>query len=51
MEGVWKGQLDRHGTDDEAIPLHVSSAEADSAFSACLNLVRQFAGGHVSLAE
>jgi len=40
MESVWTGQLDRHGTDDETVPLNVSPAEADAAFSACLNLVR-----------
>jgi hypothetical protein len=48
MEVAWKGQRDRHGTDDETIPASVSPMEADSAFSACLNLVRQFVGGHVS---
>ena len=48
MEGVWKGQLDRHGTDDETVPLNVSQAEADAAFSSCLSLVRQFAGGHIA---
>jgi hypothetical protein len=47
MEAVWTGQLDRHGTDDEAVPLNVSQAEADAAFSTCLNLVRLYAGGHV----
>lgn len=47
MEAVHKGQLDRHGTDDESIPLNVSLEEADAAFSTCLNLVRWFAGGHI----
>jgi hypothetical protein len=47
MEAVWRGQLDRHGTDDETVPLNVSQDEADAAFSTCLNLVRLFAGGHV----
>lgn len=47
MEAVWTGQLDRHGTDDETVPLNVSAAEADAAFSACLNLVRLFVGGHI----
>ncbi|HWA55232.1 MAG TPA: hypothetical protein VG816_13770 [Solirubrobacterales bacterium] len=51
MEAVWKGQLDRHGTDDESIPLSVSPEEADAAFSTCLNLVRQFVGGHVARVE
>jgi hypothetical protein len=47
MEAVWRGQLDRHGTDDPTAPLHVSHAEADVAFAICLSLVRRFAGGHV----
>jgi hypothetical protein len=47
MEAVWTGQLDRHGTDDESIPLNVSPEQADAAFAICLNLVRLFAGGHV----
>jgi hypothetical protein len=51
MEAVWKGQLDRHGTDDETVPLNVSPEEADAAFSTCLNLTRPFAGGHVALVE
>lgn len=51
MEAVWTSQLDRHGTDDETVPLNVSPEEADAAFSTCLNLVRQFAGGHFTRAE
>jgi hypothetical protein len=47
MEAVWIGQLDRHGTDDETVPLNVSPEEADAAFSTCLNLTRLFVGGHV----
>lgn len=47
MEAVWTGQLDRHGTDDETVPLNVSPEETDAAFAICLNLVRLFAGGHV----
>jgi hypothetical protein len=47
MEAVWRGQLDRHGTDDESVPFSVSPEEADAAFSICLNLVRLYAGGHV----
>jgi hypothetical protein len=47
MEIVWTAQLDRHGTDDEAVPLTVSAEQADAAFSLCLNLSRLFAGGHV----
>lgn len=51
MEAVWTGQLDRHGTDDESVPLNVSPKEADAAFSTCLTLVRLFAGGHVVQAD
>ncbi len=51
MEAVWTGQLDRHGTDDDTVPLNVSPEEADAAFSTCLNLTRWFAGGHVVRAE
>jgi hypothetical protein len=51
MDAVWRGQLDRHGTDDHEVPFNVSFEEADAAFSACLNLVRQFAGGHVVKVE
>jgi hypothetical protein len=51
METVWKGQRDRHGTDDESVPLSVSAGEADAAFCICLALVQLFANGHVRLAE
>jgi hypothetical protein len=44
-EAVWKGQIDRHGTDDPNAPLHVGHAEADAAFHLALSLVRIFAGG------
>jgi hypothetical protein len=47
MEAVWTSQLDRHGTDDESVPLTVSLDEADAAFATCLSLARLFAGGHV----
>ena len=47
MEAVWRGQLDRHGTDDPDVPINASPEEADAAFYTCLNLVRQFVGGHV----
>ena len=51
MEAAWTSQLDRHGTDDEAVPLNVSPEQADAAFSTCLNLVRLLVGGHVTRAE
>jgi hypothetical protein len=51
MEAVHRGQLDRHGTDDESVPLNVSPEEADAAFSTCLNLTRWFVGHHVASTE
>lgn len=47
METVWTAEIDRHGTDDESVPLNVSHAEADAAFHWCLTLARLFVGGHV----
>jgi hypothetical protein len=47
MESVWKGQFDRHGTDDETVPLNVTSEQADAAVTTCITLVRLFIGGHV----
>jgi hypothetical protein len=47
MESVWIGQLDRHGTDDESVPLNVSPQQADAAVHTCLTLVRLFVGDHV----
>jgi hypothetical protein len=47
MQAVWNGQDDRHGTDDESVPLHVSAEAADAAFHMSLTLVRLFAGRHV----
>jgi hypothetical protein len=46
-EMIWKGQVDRHGSDDESVPLAVSLDEADAAFYVALMLVRWFAGGHI----
>jgi hypothetical protein len=47
MEQVWTNQLDRHGTDDESVPLNGTLDQADGAFHICLALARMFAGGHV----
>ncbi len=47
MEAVWTSQLDRHGTDDESVPLSVSPEQADAAFAICLSLTRLFVNGHV----
>jgi hypothetical protein len=51
MEAVWKGQTDRHGSDDESVPLAVSQEEADFAVHSCVALVCLFAGGHVRRVE
>jgi hypothetical protein len=51
MEMVWKGQHDRHGTDDPSMPIAVSPEEAWAAFATSLMLVQWFAGGHVRRAS
>lgn len=48
MKSVWTGQLDRHGTDDESVPLNVNQEQADAAVHICLTLTRLFGGGHVT---
>jgi hypothetical protein len=45
---LWKGHLDRHGSDDESVPLEVSMAEADTAVHLAVPIVRIFAAGLVS---
>lgn len=45
---LWQAQFDRHGTDDEDVPLNVSQDQADAAVHIAIALVRLFAGGHVS---
>lgn len=47
LESVWKGQLDRHGTDDDTVPFAVTPEEADAAVNTSLLLSRLFLGGHV----
>jgi hypothetical protein len=47
MEQVWTNQLDRHGTDDESVPLAVSPEEADVAVHVSVAIVRLFVGGHI----
>jgi hypothetical protein len=42
---IWKGQQDRHGTDDPSTPLNVSQEEADVAVHVAVSLTRIFAGG------
>jgi hypothetical protein len=46
-DSIWTGQLDRHGTDDAAVPLSVSHEQADAAFHVALALVRLFSAGLV----
>lgn len=46
-ELLWRGQLDRHGTDDLDAPLNVSQNEADAAFYIALALVRLFTSGAI----
>jgi hypothetical protein len=47
---VWKGQLDRHGTDDPSAPLNVSQQEADAAVHIAIALVRLFTGEGIRVA-
>lgn len=47
MELLWTSQLDRHGTDDDDTPMHVSPEQADVALHLALVLTRLFAAGHV----
>lgn len=44
---IWKGQVDRHGSDDESVPLAVTLEEADAAFYIAMTLTRWFAQGHI----
>ena len=48
MRLIWKGQLDRHGTDDDAVPVSVSIAEAEVALHIAALLVHLFTSGAVS---
>ena len=50
MSLVWKYQRDRHGTDDESVPLHVSPEQAEAALHAALTLVQWFQRGFVRAA-
>jgi hypothetical protein len=44
---VWTNQLDRHGTDDDSVPLNMTPDQADVAVHLALALVRIFVGGHL----
>jgi len=50
MGELWTSQLDRHGTDDESVPLSVSSAQAEAAVHLATTLVHWFKGGMVDRA-
>ncbi len=46
--GLWKSQFDRHGTNDESIPLDVSPLEAEAAVHLAATLVHWFRSGVVA---
>jgi hypothetical protein len=43
---LWRSQLDRHGTDDPAVPFQVSQPEAELALHLAATLTQWFASGH-----
>ena len=47
MSLVWTNEVDRHGTDDETVPLHVSPEQAEAALFAAVTLVQWFQRGFV----
>jgi hypothetical protein len=47
LQMIWQAQFDRHGTDDESVPLNVSQGQADAAVHIAIALTRLFAGGHI----
>jgi hypothetical protein len=48
---IWRSQLDRHGTDDESVPLSVSHEEGDAAVHVAIALVRLFGANLVRRVE
>jgi hypothetical protein len=50
MDLVWTSELDRHGTNDDSVPLHVSREQAEAALHAAVTLVQWFLHGTVRLA-
>lgn len=50
MRSLWTSQLDRHGTDDESVPLNVSQQQAEAATHISLLLVRMFVSGDIATA-
>jgi hypothetical protein len=47
MRLLWTSQLDRHGTADESVPLHVSPEEAQTAVHLAVTLVHLFSSGAI----
>jgi hypothetical protein len=47
MELLWTAELDRHGTADETVPLHVSAEEAEGAIHLAVTLVHWFHSGAI----
>ncbi len=47
MELLWTAELDRHGTADQSVPLHVSGEEAEAALHLALTLVHWFHSGTI----
>jgi hypothetical protein len=50
MEVLWTSQMDRHGTDDEDIPLQVTQEQAEIAVHAAITLTHLFARGGIRMA-
>jgi hypothetical protein len=48
LDLLWKSQRDRHGTADEAAPLHVSLEEAQAALHLAITIVQWFQSGALS---
>ena len=48
---IWRGQKDRHGTDDPEAPLAVSREEADAALFLAIALARLLTNGTVKATE
>lgn len=49
-QSIWTSQLDRHGTDDERVPLDVSPREAEAALHLAVTLVHWFRSEAVQVA-
>ena len=51
MQLLWKSQLDRHGTDDDQVPITVSQEESEAALHLAANLVHIFTSGTIASAK